>query len=261
MKVLLLAGGFGTRLSEETDVRPKPMVEIGARPILWHIMKTYSEHGFNEFVILLGYKGYYIKEYFANYFLHQSDVTIDMSNGSMEVHNNSSEPWKVTLLDTGLHSMTGGRIKRAQDIIGDEPFMLTYGDGVADIDIKELVKFHKSHGKAMTMTSAQPDGRFGALNIDSNNQVLEFKEKPKGDGSWINAGYFVCEPKVFDYILDGDSTTFEQEPLKNLAKDGEVFTYKHDGFWMPMDTLRDKMKLNEMCEKNDAPWMVWKNNV
>jgi glucose-1-phosphate cytidylyltransferase len=257
MKVLLLAGGFGTRLSEETDVRPKPMVEIGGKPILWHIMKTYSQYGFNEFVVLLGYKGYYIKEYFANCFLHQSDITIDMSNGQMDIHNNSSEPWKVTLLDTGLHSMTGGRIKRAQDFIGDEPFMLTYGDGVADINIKELLTFHKSHGKAMTMTSAQPDGRFGALDIDRNNQVLEFKEKPKGDGSWINAGYFVCEPKVFDYILDGDGTVFEQEPLKNLSKDGEVFTYKHDDFWMPMDTLRDKMKLNEMCEKNKAPWMVW----
>jgi glucose-1-phosphate cytidylyltransferase len=257
MKVLLLAGGFGTRLSEETDVRPKPMVEIGGKPILWHIMKTYSQYGFNEFVVLLGYKGYFIKEYFANYFLHQSDITINMKDGSMEIHNNSSEPWKVTLLDTGLHSMTGGRIKRAQNFVGNEPFMLTYGDGVANINIEELVAFHKKHGKAMTMTSAQPDGRFGALNIDENNQVLEFKEKPKGDGSWINAGYFVCEPKVLDYILDGDTTIFEQEPLKNLALDGEIFTYKHDGFWMPMDTLRDKMKLNEMCENNNAPWMVW----
>jgi len=257
MKVLLLAGGFGTRLSEETDIRPKPMVELGGKPILWHIMKTYSQYGFNDFVVLLGYKGYYIKEYFANYFMHQSDITIDMKDGSMEIHNNSSEPWKVTLLDTGLHSMTGGRIKKAQDFVGNEPFMLTYGDGVADINITKLVAFHKAHGKAMTMTSAQPDGRFGALNIDENNQVLEFKEKPRGDGSWINAGYFVCEPKVFEYILDGDTTVFEQNPLKNLAKDGEIFTYKHDGFWMPMDTLRDKMKLNEMCENNNAPWMVW----
>jgi len=257
MKVLLLAGGFGTRLSEETDIRPKPMVEIGGKPILWHIMKTYSEHGFNEFVVLLGYKGYYIKEYFANYFMHQSDITVDMSDGSMEIHNNSSEPWKVTLLDTGLHSMTGARIKKAKDFIGDEPFMLTYGDGVADINIKELVKFHKSHGKLMTMTSAQPDGRFGALNIDENDQVLEFKEKPKGDGSWINAGYFVCEPKVLDYIDNGSDVVFEQEPLKNLAKDGQIFTYKHDSFWMPMDTLRDKMKLNEMWDSNNAPWNVW----
>jgi len=257
MKVVLLAGGFGTRLSEETDIRPKPMVEIGGKPILWHIMKTYSEYGFNEFVILLGYKGYFIKEYFSNYFLHQSDVTIDLMNNEIEVHNNSSEPWKVTLLDTGLHSMTGGRIKRAQEIIGDEPFMLTYGDGVANIDIKKLVEFHKTHGKSMTMTSAQPDGRFGALDIDKDNQVKEFKEKPKGDGSWINAGYFVCEPKVFDYITEGDSTVFEQAPLQNLAKDGEIYTYKHDDFWMPMDTLRDKHKLEELWTDDQAPWKVW----
>lgn len=259
MKVLLLAGGFGTRLSEETDMRPKPMVEIGVRPILWHIMKLYSTHGFNEFVILLGYKGYYIKEYFANYFRHQSDMTVDFTNNSIEYFNNKSEPWKITLIDTGLNSMTGGRIKRAQDIVGNEPFMLTYGDGVSNINIKNLVKFHKSHGKAMTMTSAQPDGRFGALNVSANNQVLEFKEKPKGDGSWINAGFFVCEPKVFEYITEGDGTVFEQAPLKNLAKDGEIFTFKHDSFWMPMDTLRDKMKLNEMWDSEKAPWKVWDN--
>jgi len=257
LKVVLLAGGFGTRLSEETDIRPKPMVEIGGKPILWHIMKTYSHYGYNEFVVLLGYKGYYIKEYFANYFLHQSDVTIDMKNGSMEVHNNSSEPWKVTLLDTGLHSMTGARIKKAQKFIGDEPFMLTYGDGVANIDIKELVAFHKEHGKALTMTSAQPDGRFGALEISKYNQVVEFKEKPKGDGGWINAGYFVCEAKVFDYIALGDEVIFEQEPLKKLAKDGEIYTYKHEGFWKPMDSLRDKIKLNELCDEENTPWMVW----
>lgn len=257
MKVLLLAGGFGTRLSEETDIRPKPMIEIGGKPILWHIMKTYSHYGFNDFVILLGYKGYYIKEYFANYFLHQSDVTIDLKENKMEILNNSSEPWKVTLLDTGLNSMTGGRIKRAQDFVGDEPFMLTYGDGVANIDISELVAFHKKHGKAMTMTSAQPDGRFGALEIDESSQVKEFKEKPKGDGSWINAGYFVCEPKVFDYITQGDMTVFEQTPLQNLAKDGEIYTYKHDNFWMPMDTLRDKMKLNDMWDDGSAKWKVW----
>ena len=257
MKVVLLAGGFGTRLSEETDIRPKPMVEIGGKPILWHIMKTYSQYGFNDFVILLGYKGYYIKEYFANYFLHQSNVTIDMSNGSMEIHNNSSEPWKVTLLDTGLNSMTGGRIKRAQDFIGNEPFMLTYGDGVADINIEKLVKFHKSHGKAMTMTSAQPDGRFGALDIDENNKVNEFKEKPRGDGSWINAGYFVCEAKVFEYITEGDTTVFEQEPLMNLAKDDEVYTYKHYDFWKPMDSLKDKNDLNKLWDNNNAPWKVW----
>ena len=259
MKVLLLAGGLGTRLSEETDLRPKPMVEIGGKPILWHIMKTYSQYGFNDFVVLLGYKGYFIKEYFANYFLHQSDVTIDMSNGSLEVLNNSSEPWKVTLLDTGLHSMTGGRIKRAQKFVGDEPFLLTYGDGVADIDITELIRFHKKHGKTLTVSSAQPDGRFGALNIDDKNQVQEFKEKPKGDGSWINAGYFVCESKVFDYITEGDDTVFEQAPLRNLAKDNEVYTYKHHGFWMPMDTLRDKIKLNEIYDNKIAPWVVWNN--
>ena len=261
MKVLLLAGGYGTRLSEETEVKPKPMVEIGGRPILWHIMKTYSQYGFNDFVILLGYRGYYIKEYFANYFLHQSDVTIDISKGSMEVHNNSSEPWKVTLLDTGLHSLTGARIKKAQVVVGDEPFMLTYGDGVADINIDELVKFHKSHGKLMTMTSAQPDGRFGALDVNKNGRIEKFKEKPKGDGSWINAGYFVCDPKVFDYIIEDDTTVFEQEPLKKLARDGELFAYKHHDFWMPMDTLRDKIKLDEMCNKGTAPWIVWDKNV
>lgn len=233
------------------------MVEIGGKPILWHIMKLYSHYGFNEFVILLGYKGYYIKEYFANYFLHQSDVTIDIANNKMEVLNNSSEPWKVTLLDTGLESMTGGRVKRAQDFIGDEPFMLTYGDGVSDIDIKELVAFHKSHGKAMTMTSAQPEGRFGALNIEAGNQVTHFMEKPKGDGNWINAGFFVCEPKVFDYITEGDGTIFEQAPLQNLAKDGEIYTYKHSGFWKPMDTLRDKQSLQKLWEGKQAPWKVW----
>jgi len=257
MKALILAGGFGTRLSEETYIKPKPMVEIGGKPILWHIMKTYSHYGINEFVILLGYKGYYIKEYFTNYFLHQSDVTIDISSGNMEMHNNSSEPWRVTLLDTGLNAMTGARIKKAKKHIGDEAFLLTYGDGVADIDIKKTLEFHSQHGKLITMTSAQPDGRFGALNIDKNNQVLEFIEKPKGDGSWINAGYFICQPEVLDYIGDGDNVTFEQEPLKKLAKDGEIYTYKHNGFWVPMDTLRDKTKLNVMCDNKTAPWMVW----
>jgi len=257
MKVLILAGGFGTRLSEETDIKPKPMVEVCGKPILWHIMKTYSHYGINEFVILLGYKGYYIKEYFANYFLHQSDVTIDMSNGDIEVHNNSSEPWKVTLLDTGLNAMTGARIKKAKAHIGNEPFMLTYGDGVADIDIQEALAFHQQHGKLMTMTSTQPEGRFGALNINENDKVATFEEKPKGDGSWVNAGYFVCQPEVLDYIDNGDDVIFEQEPLRKLAQDGEIFTYKHKNFWMPMDTLRDKTKLNEMCESGDAPWIIW----
>jgi len=259
MKALILAGGFGTRLSEETDLRPKPMVEIGGRPILWHIMKIYSAHGINDFVILLGYKGYYIKEYFANYFLHQSDVTIDLQNNKMEVLNNSSEPWRVTLLDTGLNTMTGGRIKRAQRVVGDEPFLLTYGDGVGDIDIQKTLAFHKKHGKAMTMTSAQPDGRFGALEIADDGRVKAFQEKPKGDGSWINAGYFVCEPKVFDYITEGDETVFEQAPLRNLAEDGEIFTYKHEGFWMPMDTLRDKNTLNKMWNEGKAKWKVWED--
>jgi len=257
VKVLLLAGGLGTRLSEETNLKPKPMVEIGGKPILWHIMKIYSQHGFNDFVVLLGHKGYYIKEYFANYFLHQSDVTIDIKNNKVEVLNNSSEPWKITLIDTGTNTMTGGRIKRVQDFVGNEPFMLTYGDGVSDIDIGKLVKFHKSHGKLMTMTSAQPDGRFGALDITSDNKVQEFQEKPKGDGSWINAGFFVCEAKVFDYITQGDSTVFEQQPLKNLAKNGEIYTYKHDGFWMPMDTLRDKNVLSKMWDNDKAPWKTW----
>ena len=257
MKALILAGGYGTRLSEETDIRPKPMVEVGGKPILWHIMKTYSFHGINEFIILLGYKGYFIKEYFANYILHQSDVTIDMSNGDMQMHNKSSEPWKVTLLDTGLNAMTGARIKKAKNYIGNETFMLTYGDGLADIDIKKTLEFHKKHGKFMTMTSAQPDGRFGALNVDTSNRVIDFREKPQGEESWINAGYFICEPEVLNYIGDGDDVVFEKEPLKNLVKDKQIFTYKHNSFWMPMDTLRDKNKLNEIYNIKKAPWVVW----
>ncbi len=257
MKALILAGGHGTRLSEETDIRPKPMVEVGDKPILWHIMKTYSYYGVNEFIILLGYKGYFIKEYFANYILHQSDVTIDMSNGEIQMHNKSSESWKVTLLETGLSAMTGARIKKAKDYIGNETFMLTYGDGLADINIKETLKFHKKHGKFMTMTSAQPDGRFGALNVDKSNRVIDFKEKPQGEDSWINAGYFICEPEVLNYIGDGDDVVFEKEPLKNLVKDKQIFTYKHNSFWMPMDTLRDKKKLNEIYNSKKAPWVVW----
>ena len=257
MKVVLLAGGFGSRLSEETDIKPKPMVEIGGKPILWHIMKIYSHYGYNEFVILLGYKGYMIKEYFANYYLHLTDTTIDLQNNRVEYHHSKVEPWKVTLLDTGLNTMTGGRIKRAQDYIGDNPFLLTYGDGVSNVNIHELVKFHKSHGKAITMTSAQPEGRFGALSINEKNQVEKFLEKPKGDGSWINAGFFVCEPLVFDYIDEGDATVFEQSPLQNLAVNGEMYTYKHDGFWKPMDTIRDKIVLQEMWEKGKAPWKEW----
>ncbi len=258
MKVLLLAGGFGSRLSEETNIRPKPMTEIGEKPILWHIMKIYSEFGFNDFVVLLGYKGYYIKEYFANYFLHQSNVKIDLGNNKMEILNNSSEPWKVTLLDTGLHTMTGGRIKRAQSIIGNEPFLLTYGDGVADINISELVSFHKSHGKLITMTSVQPEGRFGALNINEINQVTQFLEKPKGDGTWINGGFFVCQPEVLNYIHNDTDAVFEQLPLEKLATEGQLYTYKHTGFWKCMDTLRDKIQLNEMWDLNNAKWKIWK---
>jgi glucose-1-phosphate cytidylyltransferase len=219
-------------------------------------MKIYSHYGFNEFIILLGYKGYYIKEYFANYFLHQSDVTIDLSNNKMEVHNNSSEPWKVTLLETGLHTMTGGRILKAKDFIGNDPFLLTYGDGVADVDINALVAFHQQHKKAITMTAVQPEGRFGALERDEQNKVHSFLEKPRGDGNWINGGFFVCEPKVLDYI-ENNETVFEQGPLTNLAKDGELYSYNHYGFWKCMDTLRDKTKLNELWDENKASWKIW----
>ncbi len=257
MKVLILAGGHGSRLSEETVLKPKPMVEIGGKPILWHIMKIYSSYGFNEFVILLGYKGYIIKEYFANYYRHMADMTIDMANNTTVYHKNKAEPWKVTLIDTGTDTMTGGRVKRVQKYVGDEPFMLTYGDGVADIDINELLTFHKKHGKAITMTSVQPEGRFGALRIAENARVESFQEKPKGDGSWINGGFFVCEPKVFDYITNGDPTIFERTPLENLARDGELYAYKHRGFWKPMDTLRDKFQLEQLIEEGTAPWVKW----
>ncbi len=258
MKALILAGGFGTRLSEETAIKPKPMVEIGGKPILWHIMKIYSSYGINEFVILLGYKGYYIKEYFANYFLHQSSVTIDLKSNNMEIHNNSSEPWKVTLLDTGLNTMTGGRIKQAKEYIEDETFLLTYGDGVADVDIKEAIAFHKSHKKIVTMTSVQPNSRFGNLNLSSDNRVEKFTEKAKEDSPWINAGFFVCEPKVFDYISDDLDSIFENEPLEELTKDGELYTYKHNGFWQCMDTLRDNQQLNKMWNEDKAKWKIWK---
>ena len=256
MKVVILAGGFGTRLSEETDVKPKPMVEIGGKPILWHIMKSYSSYGFNEFVVLLGYKGYIIKEFFSNYFLHQSDVTIDLANNSMEVHQNESEPWKVTLLETGLNTLTGGRIKRAKDYIGDDDFLLTYGDGLSDVDIAKTVEFHKSHGKNITMTAVQPAGRYGALDIKADNSISSFKEKPKGDGAWINGGFFVCKPEVLNYIA-GDSTTFEQEPLTDLAAEGQLMSFKHDGFWECMDTLRDKTNLCQLWDSDQAPWKQW----
>lgn len=255
MKVLILAGGYGTRLSEATDVKPKPMVEIGGKPILWHILKTYSHHGFNDFVILLGYKGYVIKEYFANYFLHQSDLTIDISNNKIEIHNNSSEPWKVTLIDTGLDTLTGGRIKRAAKYINNEPFLLTYGDGVANVDIKKSVAFHKNHGKLITMTAIQPEGRFGALDIQGDH-IRSFVEKPKGDGSWINGGFFVCQPEVLDYI-DGDSTIFERQPLEKLAQAEQLMAYKHEGFWQCMDTMRDKNKLEDLWASGEAEWKTW----
>ena len=257
MKVVLLAGGFGTRLSEETNVRPKPMVEIGGKPILWHIMKTYSSYGFNEFVVLLGYKGYFIKEYFNNYFLHQSDVTFDFKENSLEFHNNQSEPWKVTLLETGLNSMTGARIKKAQKFLDGEPFMMTYGDGISDININKLLKFHENHGHAVTMTSVKPDGRFGALNISNENKIMEFKEKPKGDGNWINAGFFVCNPVIFDYIGSDEGEVFEEMPLQRLARDGELLTYMHNGFWKPTDSLKDKNDLNKLWDDVSPPWRVW----
>ena len=257
MKVVILAGGYGTRISEETDIKPKPMIVVGGKPILWHIMKIYSKYGFNDFVILLGYKGYYIKEYFANYFLHQSDITINMQTNEMEVHNNTSEPWKVTLVDTGLDTMTGGRIKRAQKYIGDQTFLLTYGDGVSDVNIAETVKFHQQQHKSITVTAIQPEARFGNLDINADMQVNKFVEKPKTESGWINGGFFVCEKTVFDYVTEDEGCIFEKEPLQKLALDGEMAAYKHDGFWQPMDTLRDNQKLNQMWKENNAPWKVW----
>jgi glucose-1-phosphate cytidylyltransferase len=257
MKVVILAGGFGTRLSEESHLKPKPMIEIGGKPILWHIMKIYSSYGFNEFIICLGYKGYYIKEYFSNYFLHESDVTFDFRNGHQQItHNHKAEPWRVTLVDTGLNTLTGGRIKRIAKYIGKEPFMLTYGDGVSDVNIQQLIDFHNKNKKIATVTTVQPEGRFGALVIDDVGIVESFEEKPKGDGNWINGGFFVLEPEIFDYI-DGDSTIWEQEPLKNISNDGELAAYKHRGFWQPMDTVRDKNLLEKFWDENKAPWKIW----
>ena len=256
MKVVILAGGLGTRLSEETSIKPKPMVEIGGKPILWHIMKIYSHYGFNEFIICLGYKGYLIKEYFANYFIHQSDITVDLKNNKIETHNNYAEPWKVTLVDTGDNTMTGGRILRVKDYIGNEPFMMTYGDGVADVNINEILKFHKSKNKIATVSAAQPFGRFGSLEIDKDSNVKSFIEKPNGDGKWVNAGFFILEPKVFDYI-EGDSTFFEREPLEGLSKDNQLAAYHHHGFWMPMDKLSDKNELENLWSANKALWKIW----
>ena len=258
MKAVILAGGLGTRLSEETVTKPKPMVEIGGKPILWHIMKTYSHYGINDFVICCGYKGYVIKEYFNNYFLHQSDVTFDMKDNKMIVHKKRAEPWKVTLVDTGDDSMTGGRLKRVGQYLQEEElFCFTYGDGVADININDLIAFHRSHGKEATLTATYPPGRFGALDI-VNNKIEQFREKPRGDGALINGGFFVLSPKVLKRI-EGDSSIWEQEPLIELAKDGQLMAFKHEGFWQPMDTLRDKNYLEELIDSNSAPWKVWED--
>ncbi len=259
MKVVILAGGLGTRLSEETYAIPKPMVQIGGKPIIWHIMKIYSYYGFNEFIVCLGYKGYVIKEYFANYFLHMADVTIDLKTNSIDVHNANAEPWRITLVDTGFETMTGGRIKRVRPYIGDEAFMLTYGDGVADVNISALVDYHKKSGLYATVTAVQPSGKFGALEIGLEGAVRSFREKPEGDGSWINGGFFVLEPEVFDYI-EGDHTFWEREPLENLAKDKKMTAYKHTGFWKCMDTLRDKNELEDLWDSGKAPWKVWNGN-
>ncbi len=258
MKVVILAGGFGTRISEESHLKPKPMIEIGERPILWHIMKMYSSFGFNDFIVCLGYKGYCIKEYFAHYFLHESDVTFDFrSENERVIHTHSAEPWRVTLVNTGIETMTGGRVKRVEQYVEGKPFMLTYGDGVADINIRELVDYHAQHGKYVTVSSIQPVGRFGALELDKENKVHGFVEKPKGDGAWVNGGFFVLQPEVFRYI-DGDTTTLEREPLESLASDGQLVAYKHHGFWQPMDTLRDRNYLEELWKSGEAPWKTWR---
>lgn len=258
MKVLILAGGLGTRLGEETISKPKPMVEIGGYPILWHIMKIYSHYGFNEFVILTGYKSHLIKDYFIHYYQRYSDVTVGLTANSIEIHKNRTEPWKVTMLYTGQDTMTGGRIKKAQEYVGDEAFLLTYGDGVSNVNINELIKLHKASGKLMTMTAVQPSGRFGALNINEHNLITSFKEKPQGDGAWINGGFFVCEPEVFNFIEENNPMiTFEKEPLETIANIGELNAYKHNGFWCPMDTMRDKNNLQELWEKGCAPWKIW----
>ena len=257
MKAVILAGGLGTRISEETHLRPKPMIEIGNKPILWHIMKIYSAHGINDFIICCGYKGYVIKEYFANYFLHVSDVTFDMKQNKMEVHQNKAEPWRVTLVDTGEHSMTGGRLRRVRRYIeNEEAFCFTYGDGVSDVNITRLIEFHKKHGKLATITATRPPGRYGALNLNDLNGVESFQEKPDGDGSWINGGFFVLSPQVIDRIAD-DGTSWEGEPLTSLARDDELVAFKHYGFWQPMDTIREKRLLENLWKSESAPWKVW----
>ena len=257
MKAVILAGGLGTRISEETSVRPKPMVEIGGRPILWHIMKMYSAHGINDFIVCCGYKGYLIKEYFANYFLHMSDVTFDMQNNKMEVHQRNAEPWRVTLVDTGENTLTGGRLKRVADYVkGEDAFCFTYGDGVANVDIGALVNFHRQHGKRATVTAVQPPGRYGALSMDGN-RVRGFIEKPQGDGGWINGGFFVLSPDCIE-LVENDASSWEGEPLSQLAAQGELMAFWHNGFWQPMDTLRDKNQLEELWQSGKAPWKMWK---
>ena len=255
MKTVLLAGGFGTRITEETHLKPKPMIEIGGMPILWHIMKTYSAHNINDFVICCGYKGYIIKEYFSNYSLHMSDVTLDIKNNKVEVHHQSAEPWKITLVDTGLETMTGGRLKKVKQYLDNETFCFTYGDGLSDVNITDLINFHKNQKSLATITAVRPPGRFGTLNVESE-KILTFTEKPAGDGNWINGGYFVLEPSVLDFIKD-DTTVWERDPLEKLAKEGHLSAFKHNGFWHPLDTLRDKNYLEDLWSHGNAPWKVW----
>lgn len=258
MKVVILAGGRGARISEETEVLPKPMIEIGGKPIIWHIMKLYSHYGFNDFIICLGYRGYMIKEYFSHYFMHMSDVTIDLSKNETKIHATASEPWKITLVDTGLETMTGSRLKRVQKYVGNQTFLLTYGDGLADINVGKLTQFHKKNKKLATLTAIQTVGRFGVLDIDSGNKVYSFLEKPKGEGGWINGGFFVLEPEVFNYIDNNDSVVWEKEPLEKLSRQGKLSAYKHSGFWGCMDTLRDKISFEKTWQSGAAPWKVWK---
>lgn len=259
MKVVIFAGGFGTRLSEATNIIPKPMVEIGDKPILWHIMKIYSHYGFNDFIICCGYKQYVIKEYFANYFNHNCDIMVNLQDNTLQVLDNHSEPWRVTMVDTGLHTMTGGRLKRVQKYVGNERFLLTYGDGVADVNILDEIRYHEEHNALLTLMSYMPSGKFGALDLGDDGRVRSFQEKPKGDGNnWINAGFFVCEPEVFDYLPEGDDTTiFERAPLEQIAQSGRMYSYKHNGYWHPMDTLKDRNDLNQLWEREQAPWKVW----
>lgn len=256
MKVVILAGGLGTRLAEETDIKPKPMVEIGGKPILWHIMKIYASHGFKDFIVCCGYKGHVIKEYFQRFFIHHADITFNLAENSMQVHHKTTEDWSVTLVDTGIDSMTGGRIQRIQPYVANESFMLTYGDGVSNINITELLRFHKNHGKMVTVTAVQPESRFGVLDLNAQHQVKSFMEKPKGESGWINGGFFVCEPGIFSY-LNGDTTIWEREPLERIAAAGELFAFKHHGFWKPMDSLKDKNDLNAMWQNGTAEWKLW----